>query len=58
MNIGTKFVGKVNGCLCQVVDVKIDDLNGKKYAVIKDLKTNKVFEYCMKTLEHCELEII
>lgn len=58
MEIGTKFLGKINGHPFQLIDVKADPLNGKKYAVIKDLKTEKVFEYGLTALEHCEIEVV
>lgn len=58
MEVGTKFVGKVNGHPFQLVDVKVDSLSGNEYAVIKDLKSEQVFEYGMTALEHCEIEVI
>ena len=58
MKIGTKFVGKINNHPFQLVSIKIDILTDNKYAIIKDLKSGKIFNYSLQALEHCEIEVI
>lgn len=48
---GTKFRGNVNGAEMEIV--RIEGGN----AIIKDLKTGRVFNYGLKALEHCDLEV-
>lgn len=48
---GTRFRGNVNGAEMEVV--RIEGTN----AIIKDLKTGRVFTYGLRALEHCDVEV-
>ncbi|MBR5305925.1 MAG: hypothetical protein IKU47_03290 [Oscillospiraceae bacterium] len=50
--VGTKFIGNINNCLCEVVDIQ------NNWAFVKDLKTGKTIMYGLQSLERCYLTII
>lgn len=51
---GTRFRGNVNGAEMEVVRIEGER---HKNAIIKDLKTGRVFSYGLQDLEHCDVEV-
>lgn len=73
LKVGTKFIGNINGCMCQIAKLetpnKYTTLEWKgqpdfkiKYnsltAIIKDLNTGKIFSYGYEALRRCNITII
>ena len=69
---GTKFIGNVNGVICEVLKIENPVISYKldwkgdseptrtssvKTAIIKDCKTGHTFQYGLEALKRCDITI-
>lgn len=52
IEVGTKFVGNINKMYFEVVKIE------GSLAIVKELSSNKKFNYGLKALEHCNITVI
>ena len=59
-NIGTQFIGNVNGVKMEVVKTESPwwIKSREKMVTIKDLETGKTFLYGLRALEKCDVTIL
>lgn len=63
--VGTKFTGNINNAKMEILETREKQLMTESgnmratnsIAIIKDLKTGRIFRYGLQALEHCSVTI-